>query len=68
MLIVNCPHCNATLRLPDEVAGKVINCFKCNGRFGIRDIDIDQKTETQWEASAFDTFEEEQPSDTVEPN
>ena len=60
MFLVNCPYCNSTLRLPDEVAGKVIHCLKCKAPFGVSDRARDQRMDTPLEAIDFDTFEEEE--------
>jgi len=29
MFMIDCPACNESLKLPDEVAGKPIRCWKC---------------------------------------
>jgi predicted Zn finger-like uncharacterized protein len=35
MITFSCPGCQATFRLPDEMAGKSARCSKCNHRFSV---------------------------------
>lgn len=35
MITFSCPGCQATFRLPDEIAGKSARCSKCNHRFTV---------------------------------
>jgi hypothetical protein len=60
MFIVNCPHCKATLRLPDEVASRNIICLRCKKPFGVQDVAHDPKADTPFEPIDFETFEEEE--------
>jgi len=50
MFIIKCPHCASTLRLPDEVDGKIINCYRCLEQLLARDTEkhpeIDPLAET----------------------
>src|SRR5438128_1419199 len=35
MIAFSCPGCQATFKLPDEMAGKSARCSKCNQRFTV---------------------------------
>jgi len=60
MFILKCPLCQTALRLPDEAAGKSINCLKCKGVITVP-LDVQgQVTETPTEDADFETLEKDQ--------
>jgi hypothetical protein len=60
MFTLNCPSCGKVLRLPDEAAGKLIYCFKCNAHIEVPSDPKDEVTDTPLVQNIWDTFEEDQ--------